>query len=412
MKTHVFFVISFIFFVTIPAQALEPNEILIIANSDVPASVRIARYYSAKRNVPQDNLLALPLGNTLSDTISRANYEKSLAEPIRNKLSDPNFADKIRCLLTTYGVPIKVTGRGRLKNYEDKLPELERLIENEKTKLERLKLFSTANSAKQIKETKIRLDRQQSEVKWINGKETNASVDSELSMVQFGNYELYQWQPNPLKGLSDWDHKTLMVSRLDGPSESIAIGLIDKAVAAEHTGLNGVVYIDARGIADEKNPYAYGHYDQSLRDLAIVVKLRTNLPVKEENTPRLFEPNECPRTAIYCGWYSLEKYIDAFEFVDGAVGFHISSYEAIDLRDPDSTQWCPSMLKHGITATIGAVAEPYLTAFPEPNVFFAELINGSCLAEAYYRTNPFNSWQLVLIGDPLYKPFKKSYLSR
>ncbi len=70
------------------------------------------------------------------------------------------------------------------------------------------------------------------------------------------------------------------------------------------------------------------------------------------------------------------------------------------------------MLKHGITATLGAVAEPYLLAFPEPDAFFCELFDGRCLVEAYYRTNPFNSWQLVLIGDPLYTPFKKSHLRR
>ena len=412
MKTQVFFIISFVFLITTPVHALEPNEILIIANSDIEPSIQIAHYYSAKRNIPPRNLFAIPLGNTLNDTISRANYEKSLAEPIRNKLSDPNFAGKIRCLLTTYGVPIKVTGRGRLEGYEDKLRELEKLIEYEKNRLEQLQLALLTNSSKQIKEAKIKLDRLQSTVDWINGKETNASVDSELSMVQFSNYELYRWQLNSLKNTLDWDNRTLMVSRLDGPSVNIAIGLVDKAVSTERTGLNGIVYIDARGMANDKNPYSSGHYDQSLRDSATLIKLRTNLQVKEENTERLFGLNECPQTALYCGWYSLKKYIDAFEFVDGAVGFHISSWEAIDLRDPNSTQWCPAMLRHGITATIGAVAEPYLHAFPEPNAFLAELINGSCLAEAYYRTNPFNSWQLVLIGDPLYSPFKKSYLSR
>jgi uncharacterized protein (TIGR03790 family) len=412
MKTLVFFVISFIFLITLPAQALEPNEILIIANSDIDASVRIARYYSVKRNVPPDNLLVISLGNTLNDTISRANYEKLLAEPIRNKLSDPNFTGKIRCLLTTYGVPIKVAGRGRLGNYENELRELEKRIEYEKDRLEQPKLALITDSPEQINDAKIKLDQLQSTVNWINGKETNASVDSELSMVLFSDYELYRWQSNSLKDSSDWDRKTLMVSRLDGPSESIAIGLVDKAVSAERTGLNGIAYIDARGMANDKMLYSYGHYDQSLRDLAVLIKLRTNLPVKEENTSRLFEPNKCPQTAIYCGWYSLKKYIESFKFVDGAVGYHIASYEAVNLRDLNSAEWCPAMLKHGITATIGAVAEPLLVAFPEPNAFFAELINGSCLVEAYYRTNPFNSWQLVLVGDPLYRPFKKSYLPR
>ena len=65
------------------------------------------------------------------------------------------------------------------------------------------------------------------------------------------------------------------------------------------------------------------------------------------------------------------------------------------------------MLNRGVTATVGAVAEPYLPAFPLPLDFFRELFDGRCLAEAYYRTNPFNSWQMVLIGDPLYRPFRK-----
>jgi uncharacterized protein (TIGR03790 family) len=65
------------------------------------------------------------------------------------------------------------------------------------------------------------------------------------------------------------------------------------------------------------------------------------------------------------------------------------------------------MLRDGITATFGPVAEPYLHSFPEPQAFFGELYEGKCLVEAYYGTKPFNSWQLLLIGDPLYKPFAK-----
>ena len=65
------------------------------------------------------------------------------------------------------------------------------------------------------------------------------------------------------------------------------------------------------------------------------------------------------------------------------------------------------MLKDGITATLGPVAEPYLHAFPEPKEFFAELYIGRCIVEAYYRTKPFKSWQLILIADHFFTPFKK-----
>ena len=386
-------------------SALEPDEILIIANKNSTESGRIACYYCNKRGVPDKNILALPLGAKLNDTISRGNYEKQLAEPIRKRLLAPELLGTIRCLLTTYGVPIKVTGRGPLRNQESKLRELRESIEQEQKKIEQLKQDGLADSA-EYKQSSRRLDQLQFQIALINGKETNASVDSELSMVLFEGYDLYRWQPNMLKndvlGLS---FRTLMVSRLDGPGDRIATGLIDKAIKAEKTGLKGIAYIDSRGIMRKD---VYGHFDQSLRDLAILTRLQTEIPVKEERTAKLFVPGTCQQTAIYCGWYSLKKYVDAFEFVDGAIGYHIASFEAVNLHDPNSSQWCPSMLRDGITATLGAVSEPYLHSFPEPRAFFAELYRGNCLVEAYYHTKPFNSWQLLLIGDPLYKPFKKN----
>jgi uncharacterized protein (TIGR03790 family) len=228
-------------------------------------------------------------------------------------------------------------------------------------------------------------------------------------MVLAGDYELYRWQPNKLKNnLPGFSFDTLMVCRLDGPGDAIVEALVDKAISAEITGLKGAACVDSRGIAASKEYYSPGYYDRSLRDLAVLIQFRTSMAVKQERTQGLFAPGACPQTAIYCGWYSLQKYVDAFDFVDGAIGYHISSLGAANLRDPNSTEWCPAMLSDGVTATLGAVAEPYLHAFPEPRAFFLELFDGACLVEAYYRTMPSNSWRLVLIGDPLYRPFKTS----
>ncbi len=69
--------------------ALEPDEILIIANANFSESVAIAQYYCGRRGVPADNILTLPLGSELSDSITRANYDKQLAEPIRERLLSP-----------------------------------------------------------------------------------------------------------------------------------------------------------------------------------------------------------------------------------------------------------------------------------------------------------------------------------
>jgi uncharacterized protein (TIGR03790 family) len=395
------------------APALEPNQILVIANAEIKQSVKIAEHYCGRRATPPENVLALPLGSTINDTISRQDYESRLAEPLRRKLLSPEFAGKIRCLLTIYGVPYKVAGRGRLPGREEELARLKELLEQESARQKRSGQIARSgdgnNSTEQQESTKRSIARLQSEIDYIIGNETAASVDCELSMVLQEPYELYRWQLNCLKKDARCpEADTLMVSRLDGPDPGTAERLVDKSIKAEEKGLKGVAYIDSRGISDDGQPYSPGHFDQSLRDLAVLIRFRTTLTVKEERTEKLFEPGTCPETAIYCGWYSLRKYIDAFDFVDGAVGFHIASLEATGLHDPNSTSWCPAMLKHGITATLGAVAEPYLHAFPEPKEFFLELFEGRCLVEAYYRTKPFNSWQLVLFGDPLYRPFKAS----
>lgn len=384
--------------------ALQPEEILVIANSDYPASVRLARYYCEQRGLPQGRIVPVSLGPRLRASIGRDDYEKRLAHPIRRVLSTRDDMKSIRCLVTTYGVPFRVGPRGPLPGHEARLKELRRAQEQEDKIIEQLEANDLSGSPEHAERTR-RKTLLQTEISRIMGAETGASVDSELSLVLFEPYELYRWQPNLLRSDGPQATKTLMVCRLDGPNYGIAKGLVDKALAAEANGLKGNAYIDSRGIF---NDTAYGYYDQSLRDLAALTRLRTSLPVTEETTSALFPPGSCPETALYCGWYSVNKYVDAFDFVEGAVGFHIASFEAASLHDPNSSRWCTAMLMKGITATLGPVAEPYLHAFPEPTAFFNELFDGRCLVEAYYRTKPFNSWQLVLIGDPLYRPFKSN----
>ncbi len=390
------------------ASALEPEEILVIANRQISASEQIAEYYCEKRKIPKKNIIYLALGYNPREGISRDDYERSLALPIRRELQR-RFPGDIRCLVTTYGIPIKVGSRGLLPGMGGKLNELKRLLSQEKQRLEQLEEAPALDSNQvsiEKKQINQEITQMQLEIDRISGKDTNASVDSELSMVLFRPYDLYRWQPNMLRGdVLGLSFKTLMVSRLDGPNDEIIKGLIDKALKAEKAGLKGIAYIDSRGIVKSD---LSGHFDQSLRDLGAFIHSSTKMPIKTEQTGQLFTPGSCPETAVYSGWYSVKKYVDAFDFVDGAVGFHIASFEAQQLRDPNSSNWCPAMLADGITATLGPVDEPYLHTFPQPKAFFEELFKGGCLVEAYYYSKPFNSWQFVLIGDPLYRPFKKN----
>jgi uncharacterized protein (TIGR03790 family) len=247
--------------------------------------------------------------------------------------------------------------------------------------------------------------------------ETGASFDSELSLVMWpDDYQLLRWQPNYLRPGFDNSQlrkfrRTLMVARIDAPTIQLAKGLVDTAMQVEQAGLRGKVYIDARGLGklEEPNvaPGSYADFDRGLLATAKGIKEQTKLEVVLDTGPSLFQPGQCKDAALYCGWYSLSKYVDAFEWKPGAVAYHLASAEATTLRDPASQAWCKRLLEDGVCATIGPVYEPYLIAFPRPEEFFALLLQGDLtLVECYYRTQPFNSWMMTLIGDPLYRPFK------
>jgi uncharacterized protein (TIGR03790 family) len=252
----------------------------------------------------------------------------------------------------------------------------------------------------------------------VEKNETGASFDSELSLVMWeDNYQLLRWQPNYLRAAYDNSqlrkiHRTLMVSRLDAPTIALAKGLVDAAVKVEKEGLKGKAYFDARGLAklDQQQqvaPGSYEDYDRALLITAQGMKQQTDIEVVVDDKPGLFQAGQCPEAALYCGWYSLGKYVDAFDWSPGAVGYHLASSEAATLHDANSQVWCKRMLEDGVAATIGPVYEPYLFAFPRPEEFFALLLRGELtLVECYYRTQPLNSWMMVLVGDPLYRPYK------
>ncbi len=240
-----------------------------------------------------------------------------------------------------------------------------------------------------------------------------SAVDSELSLVLWKDYPLAGRVPNALNPrLSQHPFvmgkgPVLMTCRLDAPSPKIVRRMIDDSIKAEKSGLNGRVYIDARGL---KKRRGFDVYDNDLRALADLLRSKTSLDVVLDNKPTLFAPGSCPNAALYCGWYSLRRYIPAFTFVRGAIGYHIASFEAQSLhRKQNNTLWCPKMLQAGASATLGPVDEPFLDAFPLPSEFFGLLLTGKYnMVEVFYKTLRYNSWRIILIADPLYNPFAKN----
>jgi uncharacterized protein (TIGR03790 family) len=200
--------------------------------------------------------------------------------------------------------------------------------------------------------------------------------------------------------------QVLLVCRLDGPDTETVFRIINDTLETEQKGLKGKAYFDARWPlpATQNNLTGYRLYDASLHNSGKAVKKRMEVIVDDRE--ELFEANTCPEAALYCGWYSLAHYIDSFDWQKGAIGYHIASSECSTLRRKNSSIWCLKMLEKGVAATIGPVYEPYVQGFPVPEVFFSNLVEGyMSLGESYLVSLPYLSWQMVLIGDPLYQPF-------
>ena len=239
-------------------------------------------------------------------------------------------------------------------------------------------------------------------------------MDSELMVVKAKKAPVDGWIENPFYlGFRDRPEAiprrdVLMVSRLDGPTAASVRRIIDDTLSAEKEGLVGTAYFDARWPIDSSAKLSgYKLYDSSIHRAAEQVQKNSDLPVRIDASSDLFQHGQCPDAALYCGWYSLAKYVDAFKWQKGAVGYHIASSECTTLKKKNSQVWCKRMIEEGVCATIGPVAEPYVQAFPMPEVFFGFLTDGILsLAECYMVSLPFLSWKMVLIGDPLYHPFQ------
>ena len=421
------------------AWALEPAEVAVVYNADFEGSQALAEYYVLKRGVPKENVLSIRA--TREEVVDRAPYFETIQKPVRAWLAEGDRHAKIRCLLLMRGVPLVIwqtedAEKARARNATlaavNQAEAEKRPLEAEKKRLEDELARDRGRSADlspkiraataKIAEADARLktlreaDAQALRVSQAAALNTSHSVESALAVMDFPNVpvqggiaNLLNWRTWSAEGRKDLP-KTFMTCRLDGPTDALVRRVIDDSIAVEAKGLEGVAYVDAWGkhAGGAEKRAGIIAFDDRIRALAAVLD-KTGMKTVLDDADAVFQPNTCPNAALYCGWYSLEKYVPAFRWVKGAVGFHVASWEARSLRRPNYEGWCKRMLEEGAAATFGPTWEPYVGAFPDPSAFYAFLLTGRyTVAESYWYTAPFASWTLTLVADPLYTPFKRN----
>ena len=369
------------------ATADEKDHVVVVFNSKLNGSEEIAEYYAKKRGLSDEQLIGLAC--TPNESVSRQEFIEFIQKPLIKKLRDrgwwrikengsgPNdwsvAESRLHYLVLCHGIPLKI----------DEQP------------------------AEQMAEPVPQAARSELTI-------NHAAVDSELALLPSPKVPISGFVPSPFYGknsldeVKDWNLRAVLVSRLDGPNPDACKRLIDSAITGEEHGIWGRAVIDMRGITE--GSYAGG--DRWLESLAEFLTSSGWNPYIDRTEKTIDDPGPFQSSAIYAGWYQESicgPMADPnFRFVPGAIAYHIHSYSAQSLRTFDR-HWVGPLVARGVAATLGCVEEPYLQFTPVVDVFFKHLFYGKNFAEAAYLSVPILSWQITIVGDPLYRPFGQNF---
>ena len=352
-----------------PAPTALSDRVLVVFNRGDGGSREVAKYYAKMRGIPQQNLCAIaPIDPVI---LGWKEYLVQVKAPIQKCLTAVG-RDKILYIVFSYNTPFTIVGPDQRAVapetaldqhvgdiWEQVAPEFAQPIPNQP-------YFAAARS-------KANLYR------------------------PFVSLADYRAGPGAKTIYSVW--------RLDGPDAKLAKGLVDKAIEAERTGLKGEVCIDRRWPLNSVEDKGYGAGDWDLHRAADFARKAGFKVIEDANDQEFGTPPApmCPNAALYAGWYSLNNYNNAFTWNTGAIGIHLDSLSAWNPRT--GTNWVTNAVKRGITVTTGAVREPFLAGLVHPSGTFRDLFQGANVGDAFLRNTALLKWQILYIGDPLYRPF-------
>lgn len=356
-----------------------PESVAILYNSAVPESRQLAELYRDSRGIPAENLIGLKMPATAD--ISRQEYEETIANPLRAEFDRRGWwqrgrdrsgitmpvSNRIQVLVTLRGVPLRINQSP--KPAPGKTPP--------------------PSPAKDP----------------LSGRD-EASVDSELAM--FGVEGV------PIDGvLQNKYHQSdrkfseaklpflILTARIDAPTYATCGRMIRDAIETEQSGLWGMAYVDIA------NKFPQG--DQWLEAI-VKANSRAGIPTVVDRFNETLPKNyPMENAAVYFGWYDWSingPFLNPrFRFRKGAVAAHLHSFSAQQLGNPNQN-WCGPLLERGAAATVGNVFEPYLHLTHDLGLLYQRLLEGHSWVESCWMAMPVTSWQGVVLGDPLYQPFR------
>ena len=343
------------------------DRVLVVYNKNVHDSFEVAEHYVRQRGIPNVNLCALRPSNVRE--LDWGAFEESVKGPLRKCLERVG-RDKVLYIVFTYQTPWRLG----MPNGPYAIDQFIADIWDQAYPERGDPAFGRPHP-------------------YFAQAQSQGNVYS-----PFVSLADYRASPSARTIYSVW--------RLDGANAQLAEGLVDKAVAAETSGLGGQACFDRnKGEISNVPDWEYGSGDWDLHKAAEFAR-EAGFAVTEDSHGEEFGTPPAPvchGAALYSGWYSLNHYNDAFTWNTGAIGFHLDSLGAEDPRG--GTNWSANAIIKGITVTSGAVGEPYLEGMAHPDGVFRNLFEGANVGDAFLRNTRALKWRILNLGDPLYRPF-------
>ncbi len=368
------FLVFAMFFALTSLAKIDSANVYVVANKKSKDSKAIAEYYCKVRNIPKSNIIELSVPD--KDTLSRVEYQNNLANPLVAELSKRSAIEASEIF----------------KDAQTSRPTY-LFISQKVDFLVLCKMpFRIASSSSG------------------KGPSTSAaSVDSELAATFLQMKSLQGMVRNPLYEKYDSPdlYKTLgvlRVARLDGKNFDEAKSIIDSAIFAERNGARGRAYIDKN---KRSGGYKLGNIWLAKAE-DVLKKMHFDMSV--DSASALFGYDvRMDAPLFYFGWYSGSPYgylaEKKFKAPSGAVGLHLYSFSASYLR---KSGWTTVLMNDSFAQSYGNVYEPYLTGTQNIGAIMSAYEKGLSAGEVAYASIAILSWQSLVVGDPLYQPFKVS----
>ena len=344
------------------AWALGPHEVLVLANSNSAASVRIAQTYVRLRQIPQVNLVYLNVTNRGAPgciAIPPEQFTKEIWDPATKAVADRGLEDHILAWVYSVDFPIRITtdpplslmGLTFLRNNLPLKREIDRGTYGSP-------LFAGPDGPGGSGFAAQSFDVQQD---WL-------SVDMPLPSMMLG------------------------FTGQRGNTEAEVLACLERGAKADGTSPTaGVYFVTSDDIRSKCRQWQFGP--------AAVELAAAGFPVAITNA---FPRQGPPALGIMLGAATVDP-SRPNGYVPGAIGEHLTSLAGY--FDVDGQTKLTAWLKAGATASAGTVTEPMSiwSKFPSARVY-VHVVAGCTLLESLYQSIRC-PLQILLVGEPLAAPF-------